>query len=154
MQVNPYISALIQYGLSKNLFDPCDQTYIANRILEVLHLDEFRFEETRAMPLEEILKGLLDDAVRRGICGEDTTSRDLFDTKIMGLLTAMPREVVAEFKAATGGNCSLSALVEDSLFDVKLWYPVALCAEILWDCDADVSAQVRDAAQRPCAVFA
>ena len=93
MQESFYISALIQYGLSKKLFEPCDQTYIANRILEVLQLDEFQFEETRAMPLEEILKGLLDNAVQRGICGEDTTSRDLFDTKLMGILTPPPREV-------------------------------------------------------------
>ena len=41
MQVNYYISALVQYGLHKKLFEPCDQTYITNRILEVLRLDEF-----------------------------------------------------------------------------------------------------------------
>ena len=35
MQVNSYISALIQYGLSKKLFEPCDKTYIANRIIEI-----------------------------------------------------------------------------------------------------------------------
>ena len=93
MQVNLLLSALIQYGLGKNLFAPCDQTYIANRILEVLQLDEFQLTETRAMPLEEILKGLLDDAVQRGVCGADITSRDLFDTKLMGVLTPPPREV-------------------------------------------------------------
>ena len=35
MEVNYYISALIQYGLCKKLFEPCDKTYIANRIIEI-----------------------------------------------------------------------------------------------------------------------
>ena len=97
MQVNHYISALIQYGLSKKLFEPCDQTFMANRILEILHLDEFHPEETRLLPLEEILKGLLEDAVSRGICDDDITSRDLLDTKLMGAMTPSPREVRKTF---------------------------------------------------------
>ena len=97
MEVNAYISALIQYGLCKKLFEPCDTTYMANRILEVLQLDAFEMEEVRPLPLEEILTGLLDDAVSRGICGDDITSRDLLDTKLMGALTPVPREVRKTF---------------------------------------------------------
>ncbi|MBQ4582548.1 MAG: UDP-glucose--hexose-1-phosphate uridylyltransferase [Oscillospiraceae bacterium] len=97
MEVNAYISALIQYGLCKKLFEPCDTTYMANRILEVLQLDAFEMEEVRPLPLEEILTGLLDDAVSRGICGDDITSRDLLDTKLMGALTPAPREVRKTF---------------------------------------------------------
>ena len=41
-----------------------------------------------------------------------------------------------------------------ALFDVKLWYPVALCAEIMWNCDAKVSELIRDVAQRPYVAFA
>ena len=97
MEVNAYISALIQYGLCKKLFEPCDKTYITNRILEVLQLNEFQMEEVRPLPLEEILRGLLDDAVSRGVCGDDITSRDLLDTKLMGALTPAPREVRKTF---------------------------------------------------------
>ena len=97
MEVNAYISALIQYGLCKKLFEPCDKTYITNRILEVLQLNEFQMEEVRPLPLEEILRGLLDDAVNRGVCGNDITSRDLLDTKLMGALTPAPREVRKTF---------------------------------------------------------
>ena len=97
MEVNAYISALIQYGLCRKLFEPCDTTYMTNRILEVLQLDEFTMEEPPALPLEEILRGLLDDAVQRGICGDDVTSRDLWDTKLMGALTPAPREVRRQF---------------------------------------------------------
>ena len=97
MEVNAYISALIQYGLCKKLFEPCDKTYMVNRILEVLQLNEFQMEEVRPLPLEEILRGLLDDAVNRGVCGNDITSRDLLDTKLMGALTPAPREVRKTF---------------------------------------------------------
>ncbi len=104
MEINYYISALIQYGLCKKLFEPCDRTYIANRIIEILQLDEFQPEETRPLPLEDILKGLLDNAVGRGICGDDITSRDLFDTKLMGALTPAPSEVRRHFAALYAEN--------------------------------------------------
>ena len=93
MSVNVYLSALLRYGLEKQLFEPCDQIYMANRLLEIMQLDEFSWEETAELPLEEILQALLDDVVARGICADDITSRDLFDTKLMGALTPPPREV-------------------------------------------------------------
>ena len=99
MEVNGYISALIRYGLDRGLFEPCDKIYMVNRILEVLQLDAFEMEEVQPLPLEEILAGLLDDAVSRGICGDDITSRDLLDTKLMGALTPAPREVRQKFAA-------------------------------------------------------
>jgi len=50
--------------------------------------------------LEGILKVLLDDAAARGIIDSGITSRDLFDTKIMGCLTPRPSEVVRRFVEA------------------------------------------------------
>ncbi|MBQ3155045.1 MAG: UDP-glucose--hexose-1-phosphate uridylyltransferase, partial [Clostridia bacterium] len=47
--------------------------------------------------LEQILGGLLDIAVSKGIIEDDITSRDLFDTKLMGTLVPMPHEVRAKF---------------------------------------------------------
>lgn len=93
MNVNTYITALVQYGLSKGLFEPCDKIFITNQLLTILNLDSYEPAETRTLPLEEILKGLLDDAVERGACGDDITSRDLLDTKLMGAMTPPPREV-------------------------------------------------------------
>lgn len=49
--------------------------------------------------LEEILDRLCDHAVKIGIISEDTrTRRDLFDTRLMGLLTPRQSEVTAEFQ--------------------------------------------------------
>ena len=97
MNVNAYISALVGYGLEKGLILPCDEVFVTNRLLEALKLDAYEPAAAEAMPLEKILEGLLDDAVARGVCGDDITSRDLLDTRLMGILTPMPREVRAIF---------------------------------------------------------
>lgn len=99
MNVNIYITALVQYGLSKNLFEPCDKAFITNQLLGILERNSYEPVETRALPLEEILQGLLEDAVNRGVCNDDITSRDLFDTKLMGAMTPSPREVRSKFTA-------------------------------------------------------
>ena len=99
MTVNAYLTALVRYGLSKGLIEPCDQTYITNQLLMTMGLDSFEPEEAPAMELEDILAGLIDDAVARGVCADNITARDLFDTKLMGVLTPLPREVRAKFAA-------------------------------------------------------
>nr|MBQ8244095.1 UDP-glucose--hexose-1-phosphate uridylyltransferase [Oscillospiraceae bacterium] len=98
MDMNTNITALVQYGLEKKLIEPCDKAFIINQLLEAQQLDSFEPAEVRAMPLEQILKGLTDDAVNKGIIEDDITSRDLYDTKIMGILTPMPREVRSKFE--------------------------------------------------------
>ena len=99
MDTNTYLVSLVQYGLDTNLIELCDRRYIINQLLQVMHLDSFEEAAPAALPLEEILKGLVDDAVARGVCQGDGTSRDLFDTKLMGVLTPAPHEVRAQFAA-------------------------------------------------------
>ena len=93
------ITALVQYGLDKKLIEPCDKAFIINQLLTPQQLDSYEPAEVRTMPLEQILKGLVDDAVNRGIISDDVTSRDLYDTKLMGILTPLPREVRSKFEA-------------------------------------------------------
>ena len=99
MTVNGYLTALVRYGLEKGLIEPCDQTCITNQLLMTMGLDSYEYEEAPALELEDILAGLLDDAVARGVCDDNITARDLFDTKLMGVLTPLPREVRAKFAA-------------------------------------------------------
>ena len=99
MTVNGYVTALVRYGLEKGLIEPCDQTYITNQLLMTMGLDSYEYEEAPALELEDILASLLDDAVARGVCDDNITARDLFDTKLMGVLTPLPREVRAKFAA-------------------------------------------------------
>ena len=95
--VNTYVTALVQYGLSKGLFEPCDKVFMINQLLDVLELSSYEPVETRMLPLEEILQGLLENAVERGVCNDDMISRDLFDTKLMGVMTPPPREIRRTF---------------------------------------------------------
>ncbi len=64
--INKSIKALINYGLSRDLFEKEDEIFVTNRILEVLCLDEYEEPETvNEMELEDILKELLDFAVEK-----------------------------------------------------------------------------------------
>lgn len=100
MKIDSYVHALAEYGIAKGLIEPCDRIYITNQLLAALQLDDIEpAGNGKYMPLEVILHGLLENAVSRGICGEDSTSRDLFDTKLMGILTPAPREVRRQFAA-------------------------------------------------------
>ena len=98
MKIETYIESLLCYAMNKGLALPEDHAVILNKILEVLKIDSYEPSEEPAIEdLEEILAGILDYAVQNGLCQDDITSRDLFDTKIMGILTPMPREVIAIF---------------------------------------------------------
>ena len=99
MSVNGYLTALVNYGLKTGLIEPCDRTYVVNQLLLAMGLDSYEAEETAEMELEEILAGLLSDAVARGVCEDNITAKDLFDTRLMGILTPLPREVRAKFAA-------------------------------------------------------
>ncbi len=98
MKIETYIDALVSYAMNTGLADPCDHQLLLNRLLEVLGMDEYTpSEEPQTENLEEILAGLLDYACEKGLCEDNITARDLFDTKIMGLITPMPREVIRTF---------------------------------------------------------
>jgi len=99
--VQKSIADLVQYAVERGLIDELDRVWAVNRLLEVMGLDAFEepAEPTGALePLEVILGRLLEDAVSRGIIEDDVTSRDLFDTKLMGALTPRPAEVIAAFR--------------------------------------------------------
>ncbi len=94
-----YLNALVNYGLDTGLIQPGDETYVFNRLLEILGLDDPGEGEAVAAPLPEILGALTDDAVRRGLLDDNITARDLFDTRLMGALTPYPHEVRQRFAA-------------------------------------------------------
>ena len=92
------IAALADYAVRNQLIEECDRTWAVNRLLEALNLREFEECEVGAEePLENILGRILDDAVERGVIEEGIVSRDLLDTKLMGVLTPRPSAVIREF---------------------------------------------------------
>ena len=93
------IEDLLGYALRTGLIEECDRTWAANRLLHTLGLESWEPPQTvRERPLEDILKELLDDAAARGVIQNDITSRDLFDTELMGILTPRPAQVISEFR--------------------------------------------------------
>lgn len=93
------IKKLVTYGLETDLISQSDKVYTTNRILEALDLEEYEEPETKYsdIDLESTLAEILDYACEKGICENSVAYRDLFDTKLMGLLTPRPSEVDATF---------------------------------------------------------
>ncbi|MBO7121882.1 MAG: UDP-glucose--hexose-1-phosphate uridylyltransferase [Treponema sp.] len=105
MTIYQNINRLVSYALKTGLVTKEDVTYTQNRLLELFGLDGFEegFDEqklpaAKTSDLEGILKELLDWAAANNVF-EDTgiASRDLFDTKIMGLLVPPPSDVIDTF---------------------------------------------------------
>ncbi len=95
------IKALVKYGLDTGLIEKEDEIFTTNRLLELFQLDGMEEEDTADIDaeLETILKEMLDYAAEMGILEEnDITHRDLFDTKIMGMLMPRPGEVIRKFQ--------------------------------------------------------
>ena len=100
------IYKLTEYGVRSNLIEEEDRNYIINRYLEVFGAEEFVLsEDDRKRVLEEeidlqtVLDKLIDIAYERGILEVDgITQRDLYDTKLMGIMTARPAEVIRVFR--------------------------------------------------------
>ncbi len=95
------IKEFLDYGIKKELIKKEDEIYVRNMLLAVLNLDEYEEEPLcdREKDLEEILKDILDFAVKTDVIDGSVTQRDLLDTKIMGLLTPMPSIVREKFSS-------------------------------------------------------
>ena len=96
------IKKLVAYGLESGLITEEDKMLVRNRLLEALCLDEYEEpeEEYTDIDLEQTLAELLDYACEKGIIEDSIAYRDLFDTKLMGLLTPFQHEVTEKFFAA------------------------------------------------------
>ena len=98
MKIETCLDSLISYAMNCGLAQPEDHTVLLNRLLDILKLDAYTpSDEPQSEELEEILAGLLDYACEKGLCENNTVARDLFDTRIMGAITPMPREVRRTF---------------------------------------------------------
>ena len=109
---------LTGYALRTGLIEKEDVIYTANSLIGALGIDDFPYTAkeieacAESLPeegikdgklLEEILGAILDHAAgKEMIDGGSVVMRDLFDTKIMGILTPRPSDVIARFRAVYG----------------------------------------------------
>ena len=100
------ILQLVNYALDKGLIEKEDIIFAVNNIIAALNVDGIDFcdlekecmEVTPLSSLQETLDTLCDFAYENKVIdGNTTTYFDLFDTKLMGLLTPRPSEVIKRF---------------------------------------------------------
>ena len=105
MKIETYIDALVSYAMNTGLAEPEDHQVLLNRLLDLLAKPDYEpSEEPQPEDLEEILAGILAYGVEKGLCEDGITARDIFDTRIMGALTPMPREVIRTFREKYARN--------------------------------------------------
>ena len=98
MKIETCIESLISYAMNRGLAEPVDHQVLLNRLLDLLRMDDYTpSQDIQSEDLEEILRGILDYACEKSLCENNVTARDIFDTRIMGALTPMPREVIRTF---------------------------------------------------------
>ena len=93
------IKKLVQYGISTGLTPESERIYTTNLLLDLMKEDDYE-DVVCGMDdivLEDVLKDLLDEAVKRGIIEDSITYRDLFDTKLMNCLVPRPVQVQEKF---------------------------------------------------------
>nr|MBE6545201.1 UDP-glucose--hexose-1-phosphate uridylyltransferase [Oscillospiraceae bacterium] len=95
------IQKLIDYGIKTNLITAEDIYVVRNRFMDALSVSDWEdcSADSGEESIDEILAPLIDYACNKGIINDTAGNRDLFDTKLMGLLMPMPREVIADFEA-------------------------------------------------------
>ena len=100
------IRQLTAYAEVNGLIDPLDRIYAHNTLISALGLDAYEdIPCEEEISLEEILSDINDFAFENGLIPDNgVTNRDLFDAKIMGLLTPRPSEVIAKFRELYAKN--------------------------------------------------
>lgn len=97
------IRKLVCYGLKTGLVAKEDERFTLNRLLELFELDELEdMQESitmEAQELQQVLGRMMDYAYEQGIMKENSiVYRDLFDTKIMGMLVPGSGEIIRRFR--------------------------------------------------------
>lgn len=99
------VDLLLGYALGHGMIRREDIPYSRNLLFAALHLEPRAAEDPYALPAEPppdtadaMLNALCDAAVETGaLAAEPPAARELFAASLMGLLTARPSEIAAEF---------------------------------------------------------
>ena len=105
-QILKRIRQLVDYATENGLLEPEDRIYANNTVIDALGLSAYEdIPSSENASLEEILSDINDFAFENCLIPDNgVTNRDLFDAKIMGLLTPRPSEVIAKFRALYAQN--------------------------------------------------
>ena len=93
------VQKLIDYAVKKELITNDDIYVVRNQLMEALKLTDWESNNTEYTDetIDAILAPMIEYACENKIINDTSNSRNLFDTKLMGLMTPMPREIISEF---------------------------------------------------------
>lgn len=93
------IQKLINYSIKSGLIEKEDEYVIRNQLMDALCVYDWEEPEVieNNFVIDDILDRLTDYACENEIIDDTTASRDLFDTKLMGIVTPFPREIIGKF---------------------------------------------------------
>lgn len=95
---NYLINQLIDYALDVHLIEKIDSIYCANQFIDLFKLSSFEFVDTKKIDIYTLLERLCEYAFQHNIIESyDITTLDLFQTRIMNIITPRPSEVTKEF---------------------------------------------------------
>ena len=102
MNINTHINQLLNYAIQRGLIKDLDIQLAHNQLLDLLQAPPANFmqipNEADKHDLTTILDPILDYAHTAGLIEENTTThRDLFEGKIMGILTPASSQVASTF---------------------------------------------------------
>jgi len=99
MNIYYLLEQLMDYGIKYQLIFPLDKIVVQNQLMEIFHLESWEsLEETICVEkIHIILDNLCNYAIEKNIIDDGIISRDLFDAKLMGLLTPSQNDVNKEF---------------------------------------------------------
>ncbi len=96
-----YINHLLDYGISNKLIDEYDRQYVFNRLLELFKIDDPKNAEYAPSNVKPVLSTILEFmtayATDKKLISDSQASKELFDTKIMAVLTPFPSNVISKF---------------------------------------------------------
>lgn len=98
------IQRLIRYAIRSGLITEDDEFVVRNLLMDALHVGDWTEASAEDIfsadsdSIDDILAPLIDHACANGVIADTTANRDLFDTRLMGILTPMPHEIIRDFR--------------------------------------------------------
>lgn len=91
------VQGLIDHSVRSGLITKDDEIVARNMLMDILRLSDWQECAGEGGTLESLLNEVVNYACENGIIENTSVQRDLFDTRIMGVFTPMPHEVIARF---------------------------------------------------------
>jgi len=98
-EISQTINQFIYEATEMNLVKPVDEIYLRNRLLSYLELNEFKETtiSTNKVNILDTLDKIVEYAIEHSIIDDFNYSKDIFEAKIMNLVTPLPSDVNERF---------------------------------------------------------